>query len=345
VKIFLYEYTCSGGFSSDPHALPLCNEGWAMLSALAKDFGRIPGVETITLLDQNCPRQLSGSIRRLSPEEQEQIVFQNLASAADYTLIVAPEFDDLLHTRYRWAQDAGGRVLGSSPEALRLAGDKLALGALLRSQGIPTPESVLFDDHVPAGGLKFPLVLKPRQGAGSQVTYLVGQGDHLSRSIRDARSEGWRGEFLLQPFVPGLAASVALLVGPNACSPLLPGAQHISDDGRFRYQGGSLPLPSPLAERALQLSEKAVNCVPGLKGWVGVDLVLGEAQDGTQDFVMEINARVTTSYIGLRELAENNLDEALLQVVLEDRLPDLRWKAGMIRFSADGCIFFTPPGG
>jgi len=314
-----------------------------MLSALATDLGQIPGVETITLLDQNCPRQLDGSMRRLLPEEQEQIVFQELVSAADSTIVVAPEFDDLLLTRYRWAQAAGGHVLGSSHEAISLAADKLALGRFLRSQGIPTPESVLVDDKVLTRRLVFPLVLKPRHGAGSQVTYFVGEGDHLSRSIREAQSTGWRGDFLLQPFVPGLAASVASLVGPNTCSPLLPAAQLLSDDGRFQYQGGFLPLPSPLARRALQLSERAVNCVPGLRGFVGVDLVLGEAQDGTQDFVMEINARVTTSYIGLRALAESNLAEAILRVALENRLPDLHWKEGRIRFTADGCIAIEPP--
>ena len=147
-----------------------------------------------------------------------------------------------------------------------------------------------------------------------------------------------RPGFLVQEFVPGTAASVAVLVGPAGTVALAPAAQRLSGDGRFRYLGGTLPLPGPLAERAAALARRAVAAVPGLRGYVGVDLVLGEADDGRGDMVIEINPRVTTSYIGLRALAAGNLAAAMLQVVRGEPVGPLRWRRGRVTFTAGGLV-------
>src|SRR5262249_27211100 len=110
-------------------------------------------------------------------------------------------------------------------------------------------------------------------------------------------------DHIVQPFVPGVAASVAFLFGPGRCLALPPAAQRLSEDDCFRYLGGSVPLPPPLAERARRLAWTAVETLPDLRGYVGVDVVLGDATDGSADWIIEINPRLTTSYVGLRALA------------------------------------------
>jgi predicted ATP-grasp superfamily ATP-dependent carboligase len=70
-------------------------------------------------------------------------------------------------------------------------------------------------------------------------------------------------------------------------------------------------------------------------GYIGVDLVLGADPDGQDDHVIEINPRLTTSYVGLRALSRNNLAAAML-VVAEGREPALSWHDGVVEFSADG---------
>ena len=54
--------------------------------------------------------------------------------------------------------------------------------------------------------------------------------------------------------------------------------------------------------------------MPPTVGYVGVDLVLGREPDGSEDVVIEINPRLTTSYVGLRAAARTNLAEAMWQV-------------------------------
>ena len=59
------------------------------------------------------------------------------------------------------------------------------------------------------------------------------------------------------------------------------------------------------------MSVRAVGLVPGLRGYIGVDLILDEHAPGVS--VVEINPRLTTSYVGLRAALGQNLMAALFQ--------------------------------
>jgi predicted ATP-grasp superfamily ATP-dependent carboligase len=302
MRVVVYEYTCARAGAAAGGSLH--SEGRAMLAAVLDDLRPIPGAEVMT-----------------PPAGDERAALREAARSSDHVLLIAPEFDGLLAERCHWVEEAGGRLLGPSSAAVRLTSDKLRLSHHLRAAGVPTP---------PCDAVRFPAVLKPRDGAGSQATFLVHNRGELARCADEAAAEGWRGELIIQPFVPGTAASVALLLGPGRCVPLLPAAQHLSDDGRFRYRGGRVPLDAGLRERAVSLARRAVAAVPGLRGYVGVDLVLGD-----EDQVIEINPRLTTSYIGLRALAETNLAEAMLRVVGGEEVA-LRWRDAEVEFHAVG---------
>jgi len=92
-----------------------------------------------------------------------------------------------------------------------------------------------------------------------------------------------------------------------------------------------LPLPPALAERAVRVARMAVDVVPGLLGYVGVDVVLGPVED----WVIEINPRLTTSYLGLRMLAEDNLAEMMVRAAQGTQVEAPRWRGGIARFSVE----------
>ena len=339
--VFVYEYTCAAPGPGLPASLRA--EGRAMLSAVARDFEEIPGVVACTLLAPDRDGGAFGCSRLHRHAGSEEADFRRLAGAADWTLVIAPETDDILETRCRWVLDAGGRLLGSSPEAVRLCADKLALARHLHERGVATPVTTLLTPR-PGGGqdqeslLPFPAVCKPRCGAGSQATILVSRPDGLRESLAQARGEAGPCDVVLQPFVPGLAASVAFLAGAGGREGLLPTEQLLSSDGRFRYLGGRVPLPGPLAWRACDLGARAVAAVDGLTGYVGVDLVLGAAEDGGADQVIEINPRLTTSYVGLRRLARANLAGAMLRAAAGLAPGPVAWHDRAVHFRADGVV-------
>jgi predicted ATP-grasp superfamily ATP-dependent carboligase len=343
MRIFVYEYTCCGGFTDGQVANPLHMEGWAIVCALLEDFRQTPGVEVVTLLAERLPWEPTSVLCRRVDSSDEGEAFRDLARSADYSLVVAPEFDDLLFTRCSWVLEAGGRLLGPSPNAVKLAGDKLGLAQHLQAQGVTTPECrpASVAEHYPLSS--YPLVWKPRYGAGSQATFLVANPEQLKACTQQAAAEGWRGEALVQRYIPGQPASTAFLVGPQQLMQLLPGSQRLSTDGRFHYLGGSIPLPAPLARRAFHLAEQAVRAVPGLLGYVGVDLVLGPPANGAEDAVIEINPRLTTSYIGLRTLCETNLAGLMLDVVGGKPVPARpTWRTARVDFDANGTTILQP---
>lgn len=306
-----------------------------MLAALVEDFDRVPGVETLTLLQHSLPETVGQICRRIDPRDEPE-AFQTLVAHADAVLVIAPETGHVLADHSRRVVDAGKILLGCSPASIERTGDKLALARHFARHDIPTPATFLLEPPFRPCGCRFPAVCKPRDGAGSQATFLIADDVDFARLLAQARSELPTAEFVLQPFIPGQPASITFLIGPRQRLALQPATQQLSADGRFHYLGGSLPMSRPLAQRALDLGSRALATVEGLGGLVGMDMVLGEASDGSADAVIEINPRATTSYIGLRRLALDNLAEVLLRVIKSELVAPIRWRAGAVQFCPAG---------
>jgi predicted ATP-grasp superfamily ATP-dependent carboligase len=347
MRVFVYEHLCSGALAGQSGAGSLRREGLAMLEAALIDLARCPGVVVCTLVEEGLVGRLRSGMScwEIYPVEAfaGELHFRHLARGADFTLVIAPEFGDLLADRCAWALAESSRLLGPTPDAVRLTGDKLALATHLRQRGVPVVELWRAGDpgdRALTRPARLPVVCKPRFGAGSQHTLKVEDAEGYRRYVEDRERAGDAlGEAVFGPWVPGLPASVSFLAGPGGCIALPAAKQTLSSEGRFRYLGGRVPLAPPLQERAQCLATRAVRAVPGLAGWFGVDVVLGPDEDGDEDVVIEINPRLTTSYVGLRQLARGNLMEALLQTMQGRDVGELGWHDRTVRFGANGSIY------
>lgn len=324
--VFVYEYCCAVGLGrdeSDP-AHSLYREGRAMRDAVADDFRRLPGTEIVTVDD-------------LSPAVEKSAVIR-ATEQSDTAVLIAPEFDSCLEQRCGWVRTTGKRLLNADADAIRATKDKLTLSEIWEGAGIPTPFTKQTTDW-PLDRL--PAVIKRRDGAGSDYNVKLHTPADLRQELAFAIDD-FPYPTIAQDFISGRPASVAFLIGPRTAVPLPPTFQILSDDGRFRYLGGELPIRPDLAERAVRLGRRAIDCVPGLRGYVGIDLILGEAADGSRDYAIEINPRLTTSYVGLRHLADFNLAGAMLAVAAGEPVGGFRWKPGRVRFRPDGRVEYDP---
>jgi hypothetical protein len=308
-----------------------------MVEAIARDLASIEDVSVdITLqdgLEAELPEQVR--IKRVATLEEALESFDLLARKCDGTLIIAPEIDGELARRARRVAARGGRLLGATPEAIELASDKLLFSRHLARHGVPSipaellPAGALGSARSPSLTPAWPVVVKPRRGAGSTDTFLLEETSPWPAT---------RGELIITPFSPGLPASVLALVGPNGALTLRAGEQLLSADGRLRYLGGRLPLAASLEARAAKLALRALAAAPGLLGFAGVDLLLDREGREQEDKVVEINARLTTSYVGLRALSRVNLARCWLSIVQGEDPPALSWRPARIRFFPDGSV-------
>lgn len=339
MRIFVSEYVCGGGWPEPTIAGSLAVEGRAMLCAIAEDLSRIAGIRVETTWDLRLGAQpLRGAhVVSVGSRAEEQRAFERLARECDATLVIAPEFNRILVERCRIVEDCGGRMIGPGTRAVELCSDKLRLARHLHEAGISTIPTAQLQRDGTSLPFPFPVVVKPRDGAGSQSTYRVddpAELEALSGALEESLAER---AFIVQPWLPGRPVSVAMLISQSGSEiELLPVAeQSLSDDGRFFYRGGKVPAGIVDHTRVQTTALAACRTVPRLRGYVGVDLIIPD-DPATGPVVVEINPRLTTSYLGYRALATDNLAEWML---LPNRFQrEACWHPEPVEFDAAGKI-------
>src|SRR4051794_24873076 len=152
MHVFLYEWATGGGLVDEPGPVPasLVREGAAMIGALAADFLRMKECRVSALRD---PRVLQLALpgctvvdvlsRTAHREELERL------AAADATILIAPEFDDILLKAARLAVGGGGRLMSPPPEFIRVAANKQRTCEMLAAAGVPVPAGRLLESDEP----------------------------------------------------------------------------------------------------------------------------------------------------------------------------------------------------
>jgi predicted ATP-grasp superfamily ATP-dependent carboligase len=213
---------------------------------------------------------------------------------------VAPETRGTLARLVRAAERAGEGVVGTTSRGVRRAARRRALLRRLERAGVPVPDTL----PAPTDGearrametLGSPVVVKPGRGAGGAGVRKSADPAEVADAWAAAASVEPGLPPLVQPFEPGTPASVTLIVDGERVRPLALNRQIVRFSPEARYEGGVTPLRHPDATRALRTAADAVRACGGLRGLVGVDLVLGSRGP----VVLEVNPRLTTSYLGLR---------------------------------------------
>ena len=321
--IFVFEYVCGGGLAGQALPRDLVPQGRAMLRAVVDDLVAA-GLTVWTTCDHRLDLQLAGAhVDVIESATACRRHFEQRASGAADTLVIAPESERILEQWSGRLKKLGARTLGCDLGAIRLCADKLATARHLTSAAIATPPTERACTWSPRTTSACRLVIKPRFGAGCERTAIF-------------RPSQWQRppetDLIVQPYVEGLSASISMLVHQDVVRLLPAGQQTIRRDGqRLTFVGVRLPLAEPLGRRCRALAAQVAAAVPGLNGFVGIDLVL--AADPADDCVLEINPRLTVSYPALRAACRTNLALAIL-----DPAAELKWDASPVDFDAAASI-------
>ena len=135
---------------------------------------------------------------------------------------------------------------------------------------------------------------------------------------------------IVQRHIPGHAASVIVIgcetdhtftVMPAVWQSIQHDDHDESTEDCLRYLGGMGPLPARWQSRVHSLANGVAASLPGkFTGFLGIDFVLGH--EVADDFVIEVNARMTSSYLGVRQMVDENLTRRLFEPA--DQYPVIR---------------------
>ncbi len=321
----MLEFISAGGLgeaaSAEPAGAagePLLAQGVRMRDALLGELSTLPGLEIsvadagLAPLPAHPPMPAAGgaAVQRLPTTGVADLAAWLRAQQADFDLVwvIAPETDDCLLTLC--GAVAPARWIGCSADAIRLATSKTRTRERLAEQGIPTQQAWAPGRPAPAQPGRW--VLKPDDGAGSEHTRVFADFAAARAALAAASATsgldaaqadaGLSPRWTLEAWVEGEALSLSLLCAAGGVEVLSVNRQRLilEADGQLDYAGVDTGV-EPVTPALRDLAECCAAAVPGLAGFVGLDLV--REPDGRL-CVIEINPRLTCAYAGLAALPQ-----------------------------------------
>jgi|GEM_PF-1153907 len=319
MKILIFEWMVGGGLLQD--RLPpnsgssMFQEGLAMVRSICSDL-TCAGHSIQLPVDGRIPRvQLDQVPARQSPISESGLlvpVLNQLASPVDAILVIAPECGGRLATALDWLARYSDRIVSPVGEIVRIGSSKQGTVRFLEQAGVQASF-----EAAPV----YPVIVKPDDGAGSDGIHLFENAAAVPQLIWD-HPDQWR----VERFLPGFPVSISVIGG--ACGHFLfPPTQQIFGGGvrpdesdRLRpaglawpgpWAGFDFPLKQSFARRTVDLAHRALKALPQFSGYLGIDMVLAESGPA-EDRIVDLNPRITSSWVGLRQLFSSNLSQFML---------------------------------
>ncbi len=305
MKIFVYEHVTGGGMAGAALPPGLVREADLMVRTLLAELSTCPGVSCVTTRDARLPPIAGVEVLEARSGESPLQRFGRGVELTEAAWPTAPETGGTLTALTAEVARRGRIQLGCRVDAVRLASSKQATADLLLDAGIPVvPTCSRVGQITPVPGR---WVVKPDDGAGALDSWVV--PDWMAARNRLAQSGGG---LVVQPWVAGDAMSLSLLCADGSSRLLACNRQHVAVvDGAITLVGLDVNAIVGYDDRLVPLGGRIARAIPGLWGYVGVDLIM--TQEGP--LVLEINPRLTTSYCGLGRARGINVASMVLSLL------------------------------
>jgi predicted ATP-grasp superfamily ATP-dependent carboligase len=286
-KILIFEYITGGGLKGGIVPESLVREGKMMVNALLANFAKLPNVEVVLM----------------TAEFNVEIAFQNQLKSVDAAWVIAPEFDGILERFCRYVEQENKVLLTSPAKAVQLTANKFTTFQMLNAAKIQTVPTEMFNSKFHYNRTK-EWIIKPIDGAGANNTFLLSsENDWLALPKLEKN-------FIIQPHLHGEKISLSCLFKDGVARLLCINLQ-IFNVLNQQYVLQTIDVNYKLDNgRYQKLASRIAKAFPDLFGYVGVDLI--ETEDAC--FVLEINPRLTTSFVDIETVMGLNVAERVLNL-------------------------------
>ena len=286
----------------------------------------------------------------------ENIIDWLEVNAANFNnaIFIAAENNNNLYNITKILEDNNVKTYTSSSEACFKASDKYETYESLPIS-IPQPRSFRFKID-PKGYWKraienlhekwqaedpltpLKLIIKPLIGVDCEDIVIINNIQDLSYDLEKIFKPGSR--IIVQEYIEGTDISVSLISDGKKAIPVSLNQQFVElKDDKGTYLGGKLPYESKYKKEAFEIAKNAVEAIDGLKGFVGVDLIINaDEKDIYSVYLLEINSRFTTPYVGLKEIANFNIGKSIIDLI------DGKISIDDLNISLDGHVEFKKSG-
>ncbi|MDR2699486.1 MAG: ATP-grasp domain-containing protein [Nitrososphaerota archaeon] len=340
MDILVYEHACGGGFAEGAVSPGILAEGFGMLRSCVADL-KTAGHKVTVILDEemsrlNPPIDADCVVPIFSFKDAQQTIL-NICADVDAAYVIAPETGGTLHALVEFIERQGVPLFNSRPNAIWAVSDKVNMYETLGVKGLRTPKTVKVDvaqciGDLFMGEMGFPVVFKPVDGMGCSGLSIVKDASQVGHAVGRIVTELGSEAAIVQEYLEGEAVSVSLLCTDSKALAVSLNKQNVvlsSPDGVSCYMGGVVPFCSVREQEVFRVAEAVVGCFSGLRGYVGVDMIL----TNTGPVVVDVNPRLTMSFVGLRRVAGFNFADAIVNAALENVLPSKTVFEGCACFS------------
>jgi len=314
VKIFVCEFITGGGFHDQELPEGLAREGDMMLEVLLDDL-LDAGVDKITITRDVRLPDINKPVRTIPSTSNIWQQWQKIMAGIECVIIIAPENDNTLYNLTKIADQSGCNLIGCTAEAIKITSSKLRTFELLTKHEIPCIPTWRYSKEL--AHQENGWVIKPDDGVGGVGCNYFDQLNELETYINGLPIEQPQ---VIQPYLSGVSGSLSLLCCDGQAKVIGCHKQLFEfNQGKGRLKG---IIVNGLHEHLTEfsgLANKIATAIPGLWGYVGVDFILTK----TGPRLLEINPRLTTSYVGLHKSLQQNPVEWMLSMKQDGRLPDL----------------------
>jgi predicted ATP-grasp superfamily ATP-dependent carboligase len=326
-KIFIFEFVSGGGYNQVDIPSSLFCEGYAMLRTIIEDFKKL-GFQIITLLDQrisHLSRYLKTDIVKfVKPEDDYLKIYTNCIKKSTFCFIIAPEFSKHLYNLTQIAKDLKKKILSIDLNGIWLGTSKLETYKYFIANKVNTPNSYKIPIKEGEMDVDFILqkfdqlgssiIMKPEDGAGSELIYHFTTKDQILQLFERAKAKlDLDRSYIVQEFIEGDDLSISIInrinsEKNNAMDQIILSinAQNVKNlefNKDSLYLGGFTPVENYKGLR--NKFEKILKSMDltSFQGYFGIDFI--KKADNSIYFI-EINPRLTTSYIGIRNILDFN---------------------------------------
>ena len=289
-----------------------------MRDAVLHDFSALENMQILMTYDARLAKP-SGVMDAIAIADQYDVwaTWDSCMAQADAVLLIAPETGGYLAQLSAMAERLNKMVLGCHTQAVQIAADKYQTYQYLKRHNIQTPSTYLYAVWPQSQGT---WVAKPIDGAGCADTAVFENPHQL-----DAWMQTRKQSHIIQPFVEGIPASFSMLCKAGKAYILACNRQKMRfNDTKLEYQGGVVNELVEYRGAFQHLAERIAQAFPGLAGYVGVDLIV----NGDDIHVLEINPRLTTSYVAMHQACGVNPARMLLDLFYNEafELPAIAYR-------------------